>query len=113
MTLRRVGMAWNLRRVMATRGMFQTTELIPLLAERDIHLSRPYVHRLVTRPPQRLNIDLLAALCDILGCEPNDLLTLTVQATMTAKKAASESGPGIGNLRPVRARVRRPGDQSS
>ena len=67
-------MTWNLRQVMATRGMFQTSDLIPLLAERDIHLSRPYVHRLVTKAPQRLNIDLLAALCDILDCEPNDLL---------------------------------------
>ena len=32
------------------------------------------VHRLVTKTPQRMNIDLLAALCDILDCTPNDLL---------------------------------------
>lgn len=105
---RRVVMTWNLRQVMATRGLFQTTDLIPLLAERDVHLSRPYVHRLVTKPPQRLNIDLLAALCDILDCEPNDLLSITAQPAKTAEKAAGEDGPGIGSLRPVRARVRRP-----
>jgi DNA-binding Xre family transcriptional regulator len=106
-------MTWNLRQVMATRGMFQTSELMPLLAERDIHLTRPYVHRLVTKPPQRLNIDLLAALCDILDCEPNDLLTLAVEAPQTTRKAAGEGGPGIGDLRPIRARVRRPGDKPS
>lgn len=30
----RVVMQWNLRQVMAARGMFATTELVPLLAER-------------------------------------------------------------------------------
>jgi len=113
MAPRHVVMTWNLRQVMAARGLFQTTDLIPLLAERDIHLSRPYVHRLVTKPPQRLNVDLLAALCDILDCEPNDLLAVTVQPAKTTEKAAGEDGPGIGNLRPVRARVRRPGNPAS
>ncbi len=114
MTARRVVMTWNLRQVMATRGMFQTSDLIPLLAERDIHLSRPYVHRLVTKAPQRLNVDLLAALCEILDCEPNDLLTPTVEATKTSRTATAsggEGGPGIGNLRPIRARVRQPGNE--
>lgn len=108
MTSRRAVMSWNLRQVMATRGLFQTSELVPLLAERDIYLSRPYVHRLVTKPPQRLNLDLLAALCDILDCEPNDLLKPTFEATRPAKSAGGEGGPGIGDLRPVRAQVRRP-----
>ena len=106
----RIEMAWNLRQVMAMRGIFQTSDLVPLLGERDIHLTRQYVHRLVTRPPQRINIDLLAALCDILDCEPNDLLTPTVVAVEKTKAAGAERGPGIGDLRPVRARVRRPDD---
>ena len=46
---RRIVMQWNLRQVMAARGIFQTSELVPLLAERDIHLSRQFVHRLVTK----------------------------------------------------------------
>jgi Cro/C1-type HTH DNA-binding domain len=32
------------------------------------------VYRLVTSTPQRLNMDVLAALCDILGCGPQDLI---------------------------------------
>jgi DNA-binding Xre family transcriptional regulator len=106
----RIVMAWNLRQVMATRGLFQTSEMVPLLAERDVHLTRQYVHRLVTKPPQRVNIDLLAALCDILDCEPNDLLTPTVEAVAEAHTGTDDRGPGIGNLRPIRARVRRPDD---
>jgi DNA-binding Xre family transcriptional regulator len=107
---RRIVMAWNLRQVMATRGLFQTSELVPLLAERDVHLTRQYVHRLVTKPPQRVNIDLLAALCHILDCDPNDLLTPTVEAAEETKAGTGDAGPGIGNLRPIRARVRRPND---
>lgn len=106
----RIVMAWNLRQVMATSGIFQTSDLVPLLAERDIHMTRQYVHRLVTKPPQRINIDLLAALCDILDCDTSDLLTPTVVAGEKAKAAGDERGPGIGDLRPVRARVRRPDD---
>jgi DNA-binding Xre family transcriptional regulator len=105
---RRIVMAWNVRQVMAARGLFLTSDLVPLLAERDVHLSRQYVHRLVTKAPQRVNIDLLAALCDILDCEPNDLLTPSVEEVVEAKASNADSGPGIGNLRPVRARVRRP-----
>ena len=35
MTSRRLVMQWNLRQVMATRGLFQTSDLIPLLEERE------------------------------------------------------------------------------
>ena len=79
MMSRRIVMGWNLRQVMATRSIFQTSELVPLLAERGVQLSREHVYRLVTKTPQRLNMDVLAALCDILDCEPNDLLQPSVQ----------------------------------
>ena len=36
------------------------------------------VFRLVTQPPQRLSMDILAALCDILGCTPNDLIEIQI-----------------------------------
>lgn len=111
MTGRRLVMRWHLRQMMATRGMFQTSELVPLLADRGVHLTRQYVHRLVTTAPQRINTDLLAALCDILGCEPNDLLEPAVEHdenAATGTDGAADEGLGIGVLRPVRATVRRP-----
>lgn len=110
MSERRVVIRWRLRQVMAARGMFQTSELVPLLGEVDIHLSRQYVHRLVTKDPQRINVDLLGALCDVLDCAPNDLLEVGVAAAETTATAAGGTGPGIGDLRPIRAKVRRPHD---
>ena len=78
----------------ATRDMFATTDLVPLLADRGIHLSREQVFRLVTTTPQRLSLDTLAALCDILldvGVE--DLIEITVTNTQVDKTAAGDTKP--------------------
>lgn len=107
----RTVMQWNLRQVMATHGMYQTSDLVPLLAEHGVPLSREHVYRLVARTPQRLNMEVLAALCAILDCEPNDLLIPTVVEEKPAKTASGDHGPGIGDLRPIRARVRRPPEE--
>jgi DNA-binding Xre family transcriptional regulator len=106
--MRTVSMEWNLRQVMADRGIFQTSELVPLLADRDIHLSREHIYRLVTNTPQRLNTEVLVALCDILACTPNDLIVPVVHTGARAKTGTTDSGPKIGSLRPIRTTIRRP-----
>jgi DNA-binding Xre family transcriptional regulator len=70
----KTGYRWHLRRLMAERDMYATTDLRPLLAERGVVLSREQVYRLVTRTPERLSLATLAALCDILGCVPGDIV---------------------------------------
>jgi DNA-binding Xre family transcriptional regulator len=96
----KIGYRWHLRRLMAERDMYATTDLRPLLAERGVVLSREQVYRLVARTPERLSLATLAALCDILRCAPGDLVE-----PVTA--ASPRTGPGQpGPLpRPVRARV--------
>ncbi|MBK9725430.1 MAG: helix-turn-helix transcriptional regulator [Actinomycetales bacterium] len=106
--MRTIEVQWNLRQVMADRGMFQTSELMPLLEERGIHMTREYVYRLVTKTPQRLNTEVLVALCDALACSPADLITGVIQEQQRAKTGTSEGGPRIGELRPIRAKIRRP-----
>lgn len=44
---------WNLRQVMASRDMFQTTDLIEPLAQRGIRSSSSQVYRLVVERPER------------------------------------------------------------
>jgi len=100
-----MGIRWNLRLRMAEKGMFQTSDLVPLLAERGVHLSREQVFRLVTQPPQRLSMDTLAALCDILGATPNDLIEVRAVNVQVAK-AAGGARPAPSARRTV---VRRPG----
>lgn len=104
--IKKTGIRWNLRRLMATRDMFQTTELVPLLAERGIHLSREQVFRLVTQPPQRLSMDTLAALCDILDCTPNDLIEIEVVNAQLRKTVGGNDSPPKAR----RTTIRRPGE---
>ena len=87
--------------------MFQTSDLVPLLAERGVVLSREQVYRLVTQPPQRMSMDTLAALCDILDCTPNDLIQPEVVSTQVRRTAAGDTGPASGA--PRRTVIRRPG----
>jgi DNA-binding Xre family transcriptional regulator len=86
--IRRMGYEWHLRLLMAQQDMYATSDLMPLLAERGVHLSREQVFRLVTQPPQRLSMDTLAALCDILQCSPSDLIEVKVVAAPVRKPAA-------------------------
>lgn len=110
MTARRnASYQWRLRNVMADRGMFSTTQLVPHLAERGITLSASQVHRLVTGTPERLSLPVLAALCDILDVTPADLIA--VSAGNVAGRAAAGGGPAAaghagGAIRPRRARLR-------
>ena len=109
---RQVSYTWRLAELMAARGMHNSTELIPLLVERGIQLSRPQVYRVVHQRPERVSLQLIAALCDILSCGVDDLLTVTA-TDVRRRKALSSSptapAPNVVELnkavRPRRARV--------
>jgi DNA-binding Xre family transcriptional regulator len=113
---RQVDYTWRLAEIMAGHGMRNTTDLIPRLAERGIQLSRPQVYRVVHQRPERISLQLLAALCDIFGCGVEDLLTVTA-TDVRRKKAASSTTAAAPNVvelnksvRPRRARVIRDDD---
>jgi DNA-binding Xre family transcriptional regulator len=94
---------WNLRQVMASRDMFATTDLIPLLAKRGIRLSSSQVYRLVVDRPERLSLKVLMALLDILDCAMDDLIEPVPAATSPRKKmAAGGADAGVGDRRPKR-----------
>jgi DNA-binding Xre family transcriptional regulator len=103
---RKTGYRWHLRRLMAEKDLYATTQLRPLLAERGVALSREQVYRLVTGVPERLSLATLAALCDILGCGPGDLVEPAVTTAAGRKQGAPSQDPPP---RPVRARVAGPG----
>jgi DNA-binding Xre family transcriptional regulator len=91
---------------MADRGMFATTDLAPLLAERGIALSSSQVYRLVVERPERLSLKVLMALLDILDCTMEQLIEPIAAAEPARKsKAAGGGEAGVGELRPKRARI--------
>ncbi|MGB6577593.1 MAG: helix-turn-helix transcriptional regulator [Streptosporangiaceae bacterium] len=108
---RKLDYRWHLRRVMASRGMFATTDLIEPLAQRGVHLSSSQVYRLVTERPERLSLKILMALLDILDCSMEDLIEPAAAAGPARKaRAAGGAEAGVGDLRPKRARIARSGD---
>ena len=102
---RKMGYRWRLRQVMADRDMFATTDLVGPLAERGVELSREQVYRLVVGTPERLNLNVLAALCDILDCGPEELFEPVVEPTQIRKTG---TGPGGGDAGGGKAAPRRP-----
>lgn len=97
----------HLRKVMADRGMFQTTDLISPLAQRGVTLSSSQVYRLVTERPERLSLKVLMALLDILDCSMDELVEPFAEAggAISRKKKAVGAEPSVGDLRPKRARI--------
>jgi DNA-binding Xre family transcriptional regulator len=109
MARNQLGYQWHLRMRMAEAGMFATTDLTPLLAERGVVLSAAQTYRLVTGTPERLSLRILMALCDILDCTPNDLIE-PVTATKHNKATGTSGQPAttIDRARtPRRAEIRR------
>ena len=102
----RLDYRWHLRQVMASRGMFATTDLIGPLADREIKLSSSQVYRLVTERPERLSLKILMALLDILDCSMGELIEPAAAGGLArTAKAAGGAESGVGELRPKRARI--------
>jgi DNA-binding Xre family transcriptional regulator len=99
---------WHVRKLMAEHGMHSTTALVPLLADRGVVMTPTQVYRIVTRPPERMNMQMLSALCDIFGCTPNDLIEPFVVATSSRRrKAVNAPSAGTGAARAGRNRPTR------
>jgi DNA-binding Xre family transcriptional regulator len=99
---------WRLREIMATKGLFNASDLMAPLAEHGINLSSVQVWRLVTQTPERLSLPVLAALCDILDVTPAHLIAVKTENVAPRKTAAAgdRGVTDIATLRPKRARLR-------
>lgn len=96
---------WHLRQVIASRGMFTTTDLIVPFVARGITLSSSQVYRLVVERPERLSLRILMALLDILDCRMDDLIEPVAAAEEARPRKAAGAEAGVGQLRPKRARI--------
>ena len=102
---------WHLRKLMDEHDMRTTTALVPLLAARGVVMTSTQVYRIVTGEPERLNMRLLAALCDIFGCTPNDLIEPYVVTTSRRGRKTGTTGTptpprSASKNRPTRAVIK-------
>lgn len=109
--MRLIEYEWRLRELMAAAGMFSTTKLVPLLAERGVHLSTSQVYRLAAEKPERMNMQALVALLDIFDCTFEELAPRVVlgesAATGTADAAPERGNTATNRLRESGLRPRR------
>ena len=102
---------WRLEERMHERGIHQITALQRELAAHGIDLSSSQIHRLVTQTPERLNLEVMAALCEILTCSPADLVEVHAAARQWRTADATNVVDMATTVRPRRARVAPPKDK--
>ena len=67
-------MRWNLRLAAAQRDIWKASELQRMLAEAGLVISAGKMSNLWSGQPVTIRLDDLEVICDVLGCEPGDLL---------------------------------------
>lgn len=97
---------WMVPQLMGRNCIHSVRDLSHALAERGIHLSNMQVYRLTVQQPSRVTMDILAALCDIFSCSPNDIINVEAVNQQVRKKAVGETH--IASVTPIRTKIRRP-----
>lgn len=96
---------WHLRQVMSEQGLYKTTDLAPLLADHGVELSSTQIYRLVTGTPERLSLQVLAALCLIFDCSPGQLIEpIEVRPVQRKRPAVGSHDIPTSDAVPIRPR---------
>ena len=67
-------MRWNLRLAAAQRDIWKASELQRMLAGAGLVISAGKMSNLWSGQPVTIRLDDLEVICEVLGCEPGDLL---------------------------------------
>ncbi len=67
-------MRWNLRLAAAQRDIWKASELQRMLADAGLVISAGTMSNLWSGQPVTIRLDDLDVICEVLGCEPGDLL---------------------------------------
>jgi DNA-binding Xre family transcriptional regulator len=86
---------WCLKEKMAENGIWKCTDLTKLLKAYGFNISPSMVSRIVEKKPDRINTEMLDALCDILKCSLADIMVHT-PSSITIDNLIKASGDNIG-----------------
>ena len=93
---------------MHAAGIHQLSTLQRELNDRGIDMSSSQMHRLVKQIPERLNLVVLATLCDVLGCSPADLIEVHYERRRAEAVGNDNVIDMATQVRPKAAQVKRP-----
>ena len=97
-------MHWNLRMVAAQRGIWRASDLRRRLAEAGLAISAAKMSYLWSGQPISVRLDDLEVICQLLDCEPSELLVRDQPAQARLAEVATElaaSPPAPTSIRPA------------
>jgi DNA-binding Xre family transcriptional regulator len=98
-------MQWNLRMVAAQRGIWRASDLRRLLAEAGLEISGGKMSHLWSGQPISIRLDDLEVICQVLDCDPGELLLREVAGGAAA--APRPEAAAASAIRPAPRRGRR------
>jgi putative transcriptional regulator len=99
-------MLWNLRMVAAQRGIWRASDLRRLLGEAGLEISAGKMSHLWAGQPISVRLDDLEVICQVLGCDPGELLVRDPAASV-ASPARTEPAAASAPSSPIRPAARR------
>ena len=94
-------MRWNLRLAAAQRDIWKASELQRMLAEAGLVISAGKMSNLWSGQPVTIRLDDLEVICEVLGCEPGDLLIREPGTIRRGDPADGEARAAAGGGGPV------------
>lgn len=80
---------------MAQKGIWKSTDLTKLLNAYGINISVSMVSRIVEKMPDRINTQVLDAICDILECTSSEIM-VHIPSNITIESLVKVSGENLG-----------------
>ncbi len=94
-------MRWNLRLAAAQRDIWKASELQRMLAEAGLVISAGKMSNLWSGQPVTIRLDDLEVICEVLGCEPGDLLVREPGTIRRAEPADDDTEAAAAGAGPV------------
>jgi putative transcriptional regulator len=84
---------WNLRLAAAQRDIWKASELQRMLADAGLVISAGKMSNLWSGQPVTIRLDDLEVICEVLGCEPGDLLVREPGKPRRSEQSARDDAP--------------------
>jgi len=96
---------WNLRLAAAQRDIWKASELQRMLADAGLVISAGKMSNLWSGQPVTIRLDDLEVLCEVLGCEPGDLLIREPGTIRRGEQAGDDTQVAVAGSREVIRRL--------
>lgn len=97
-------MRWNLRLAAAQRDIWKASQLQRMLAEAGLVISAGKMSNLWSGQPVTIRLDDLEVVCEVLGCEPGDLLVREPGKVRRREPADGDAHAAAGSGTVIRRR---------